>query len=107
MGYKPKTFTVTLSTAGVAERIVLPANDIRSRAIFIQNDHDNTGYVCFGGVEVDAVTKGIRLEPGDSSKYSLIEYNDTEAEVRMSEVYLVASANSTLVRLAHDYEDPQ
>jgi hypothetical protein len=105
MGYRTKTFTVTLATAGVAERVVLPANDIRSRSILIQNDHDNTGYVCFGGSEVTAVTKGIRLQPGASGKYSLIEHMDNEAELRASEVYLVGSANNTLVRIGHDYED--
>lgn len=106
MGYRPKTFTVTLATAGVAQQVVLPANDIRSRALLVQNDHDNTGYVCVGGSEVTSTATGIRISPGYVFKYSLIEYNDTEAEVKASSVYLVGSANNMLVRLCHDYEDP-
>lgn len=105
MGYRPKTFTVTLATAGAAERIVLPANDIRTRSLIIQNDHDNTGYICYGGSEVTATNKGLRLAPGDSGIYDLSEHTDTEAEVRISEVYIVASANNTLVRIGHNYED--
>jgi hypothetical protein len=105
MGYRPRVFSVTLATAGVAQRVVLPANEIVSRSILIQNDHDNSGYIRVGGSEV-TTTVGLRIPAGQSMKYSLIEHVDKESEVRLSVIYLIGSANNMLVQIAHDYEDP-
>lgn len=104
MGIKRLTFVKTLTTAGTAERLVLPANDIRSRAITIEALETNTGYIRVGGSTV-SLTNGTYLETLDSVSYQNANYADVTAESRLSEIYCVASVSGEGVTVAYETED--
>jgi hypothetical protein len=104
MGVKRYTFLKTNSVAGTPERLVLPANDIRTKAFNIQALESNTGHVRVGGSDV-SLTNGIYLDSLDSAQFSNENYADTQAESRLSQVYIVTSQNGEGVIVTYELGD--
>lgn len=104
MGVKRFTFLKTNSTGGVSERLVLPVNDIRTKAFNMQALETNTGFVRVGGNDV-SLTNGIYLDALDSVKFSNENYSDVQAESRLSEVYLIAENNGEGIIVTYELGD--
>jgi hypothetical protein len=101
MGVKRLSFVKSCAVAGTPERVVLPANDIRTRAYTIQAQAGNTGFIRVGGSDV-SLTNGAYLEEKDSAVFSNIEHQDTEAESVLSDVWLVASVSGESAIIIYD-----
>jgi len=101
MGVKRLTFVKTCSTGGVSERLVLPANEIRTRSFIVQAKETNTGFVRIGYSDV-SLTNGIYLEAKDYARFSNIEHQDTEAESNLSDTWIICETGGEGVVVSYD-----
>lgn len=104
MGVKRLTFNKTCSVDGVAERLVLPANEIRTRAYMLQAMPGNTGYIRVGSSDV-SLTNGAYLDAKDIYRAVNDVNQDTEAESNLSDVYIVASVAGEGVNVTYESGD--
>lgn len=104
MGVKRVTFNKTCAVAGTAERLVLPANEIRTRAYMLQAMPGNSGYVRVGASDV-SLTNGAYIEAKDIYRAVNDVNQDTEAESNLSDVWIVASVSSEGVNVTYELGD--
>lgn len=104
MGVKRLSFNKTLSSSGVAERLVLPANEIRARAFMVQADASNVGYIRVSNTDV-SLTNGVYLAKGDIYSVANSENQDTEAESNLSDVWVIASSSGDSVSVHYESGD--
>jgi hypothetical protein len=104
MGIKRPTFNKVCTTSGVAERLVLPANEIRTRAFMIQANASNTGYIRVGSSDV-SLTNGAYLSAESAYSVSNDVNQDTEAESNLSDVWIVASVSGEGVNVSYEQGD--
>lgn len=104
MGIKRPTFNKTCSGAGTSERIVLPANEIRTRSFMLQALPTNTGYIRVGVSDV-SLTNGAYLEAKDIYKAVNDVNQDTEAESNLSDVWIIAEVAGEGVNVSYELGD--
>lgn len=104
MGVKRISFNKTCATGGTSERLVLPSNDIRTRAYMIQALPTNTGFVRVGGSDVSS-TNGAYLDAKDMYHADNVNYLEDEAETRLSAVYIVCEIDGEGVNVTYELGD--
>jgi len=104
MGIKRLTFNKTCAVAGTSERLVLPANELRTRSFMLQALPTNTGYIRVGGSDV-SLTNGAYLQAKDIYKAVNDVNQDTEAESNLSDVWIVAEIIGEGVNVSYELGD--